>query len=236
MEVMASEKFWQKYKWTFNGALIMPAIESRTKKRKILTPALRESVAAAITHEEVFGSVITSEELIKLIRTIPCSDWLLFLSKISAALSRKDKYSSKLQLNLSQMVFPPEILAKINVLSESGDKRIPFNSWQISTLAKIALLECEQESAESIEYIEYNEKRDIISKCLLGINDYISYDDFATRFSDERNSRKVESLLQSLIRVYTFQFIENPKHILSRYYDLFLRLPLTPEAISQKTI
>ncbi len=227
---MTSKKFWQQYKWTFDGPLIMPVVESRPIKGEIRTPALRNSVAAAITHEEIFGSVITPKELINLIRTIPCSDWLLFLSKIACALSRKDKYSSKLQLNLAQMVFPPEILHKIYMLSNSGDKRILFNIWQITTLAKLALLESEQKSSEGIEL---SDKRDIFSRCLLGINDYISSQDFDARYFDERDVNQ-DILLESLIRIYTFQFNENPKHILSRYYDLFFRLPLTEEAMSHQ--
>ena len=218
---MRNKQFWKRYRWiSFKNLLIPAPMMPRTKRISI--PVLQETTAIAITHQEVFGSVASPEDLTKLVKSISYPNWLLFLSKLAAAFAIR--HSFDLQLELMQMVFPQSILDKILQLARTDDKLIPFNSWQIATLAKMALLESSEKESNPTEPIQ---RQEIISRCLLGVNDYISYEDFDARLAD-----KSYPLLESLLRVYCFQHSENPKHVLSRSYDLFLKLPLTPQAQS----
>ncbi len=219
---MGNKEFWKRYRWVSVGNLLIPAVRITPKTRRISTPVLQESTAIAITHEEVFGSAVSPEDLVKLVKSISYPNWLLFLSKLAAAFAVR--HTMDLQSDLTQMVFPHSILNKIVQLSKTGDTLIPFTSWQIATLAKMALLESPNTETNPIDPIQ---RKEIISRCLLGINDYISYEDFSARFAN-----KPYPLLESLIRIYCFQHAEDPKHVISRYFDLFINLPLTPQAKS----
>ncbi len=219
---MGNKEIWKRYRWVSVDNLLIPAVRITPKTRRISTPILQETTAIAITHKEVFGSAVSPEDLVKLVKSISYPNWLLFLSKLAAAFAVK--HTMDLQSDLMRMVFPQSILNKVIQLSKTGDKLIPFNSWQIVTLAKMALLESPDKETNPTDAIQ---RKEIISRCLLGINDYISYEDFGARFAN-----KPSPLLESLIRTNCFQHAENPKHVISRYYDLFLKLPLTPQAQS----
>lgn len=219
---MGNKEFWKRYRWVSAGDFLIPAVRITPKTRRISTPVLQESTAIAITHEEVFGSAVSPEDLVKLVKSISYPNWLLFLSKLAAAFAVR--HTMDLQSDLMRMVFPQSILDKVVQLSKTGDILIPFNSWQIATLAKVALLESPNKETNPIDAIQ---RKEIISRCLLGINDYISYEDFGARFANKRYP-----LLESLIRIYCFQHVENPKHVISRYFDLFINLPLTPQSKS----
>lgn len=226
---MSKERFWQSYQWNFNNFLFIPTARKISKNRSVLKKVLQDTMGTSITHEAVFGNAISAEDLFKLVRSISCTNWLLFLSKISAFFSNKNKYTPELQTNLAKMIFPDELIGKIEELTKGDYNGISLNIWQIATLAKMALLESELQTEDPNELIN---NREIIAKCLLGINDYISYVDFNSRFS--KSDEIYYPLLESLIRVYSFQLSENPKNVLSRYYDLFIKLPSTPQAASIK--
>ena len=226
---MSADNLLNKYHWTFAGQLFIPYVQPYQKEEGIISRTLRETTAAGITHEEIFGTIISLEELINLVREIPYIDWLLFLSKISTALLREDKYDTKLQLHMSNMVFSDETLHTIITSIKEEENHIPFNIWQVCALAKIVLLE----SYNDVEdIIDPNRKKHVLSKSLLGINDYLSFEDFESRTSKSIDETKRISLIESLLRLYTFQFVEFPKHLIPRYHEIFFNIPLSPEALS----
>ncbi|MFC2056013.1 hypothetical protein ACFLTO_00355 [Chloroflexota bacterium] len=222
---MSKEEFWRSYNWRFNDFLYVPGFQHAPEPTNVDT-ILQNTTGTAITHEEIFGRVITQEELFELVGSISCTNWLLFFSKIATALSDKNRLGSEFQYNLARMVFPDDLIDKVGELTGGDFNGIPINIWQIITLAKIALLESELTAENSNEL---GENRELVAHCLLGINDYIGSRDFDSRYGETADD-KYHELLEALIRQISCQISEAPKNVLSRYYEILLKLPSSPQS------
>lgn len=150
-----------------------------------------------------------------------------YFSLKSSAFSDNKSYSSERQINLTRMIFPKEMIGRIEKLTKGDYNGVPLNNWQIALIAKIALLESDPQSKESTKIINQS----TLAKCLLGINDYISNTDFKSGVP--QSGKEYRPLLESLIRVGSFQLSENPKNVLSRYYDLLIKLPSMSETVTR---
>jgi len=225
---MEPKNFWQAFRWQSNGFLFLPTQPRIPERRTLLRKVLHDTTGVAITHKEIFGKDITPDELTQLIKSISCTTWLLILAKISSAFVNSKSHAPELQTSLARMIFPKDILGKIEKLTKGDYNGVPLNNWQIAMIAKIALLESELQTQEPNGLIDQR----AIGRCLLGVNDYISSTDFKS--GPPHSGKEYQPLLESIIRVLSFQLSENPKHVLSRYYDLLIKLPSTPQATSIK--
>lgn len=224
---MNKEEFWRLYNWRFNDFIFVPGSRHAPEPGNVET-ILQNTTGTAVTHEEIFGSAITSEELFELVRSKSCTNWLLFFSKIASALSDKNRLGREFQYNLAKMVFPDNLIDKVAKLTGGDFNGIPINIWQITTLTKIALLESELTVETSNEL---GENRDIVAKCLLGVNDYIGSRSFDARYKESADD-KYHPLLEALIRQISSQISESPKNVLSRYFELLLKLPSSSQSAS----
>lgn len=214
-------------RWRFNGRFFIPN-DMRVRTRREITQALiNETIGVVVTHEDVFGERMAADRLQDLISTISYSSWCLLLSRIAAILASRGKHNMETQIQLAQMIFDQETLERIDSINESSNK-ITFTDWQIANLVKIALLKSSQNPITSDEL---SANKEPIGLCLLGINDYFGSRSLTDTYSRVKDT-EVNPLYEALIRTYCSQTGENSRHILARYYDLYFKLPYTPEGMA----
>jgi hypothetical protein len=224
LKLLVSKNTWQNKDWKFNGRFYLPTSVRVQTREEVTQKLMDETIAVAVVHQNVFGEQMSVDRLLELMTTISYSSWILLLSRIAAVLSSRGKHIMKTQIQLAQIIFDEKTLTQIDSISESGNKII-FSDWQIANLVKIALLKCKQLPTSPNEM---GDNKESIGLCLLGINDY-----FGRRTPidapDTEEDTETNPLYEALIRTYCYQFGENPKHLLARFYDLYFKLPSTEE-------
>lgn len=224
LKLLSANSTLKNMRWKFNGRFYLP-VSVRVQTREEVTQKLMdETIGVAVVHQDVFGEQMPVTRLLELMTTISYSSWILLLSRIAAVLSSRGKHIPETQIQLAQRTFDEKTLAKIDSTSRSGNK-IVFSDWQIANLVKLALLKCKQLPTSSDEL---DDNKESIGLCLLGINDYFGRRTLMDA-PDTEEDTEINPFFATLIRTYCSQFGENPKHLLARFYDLYIKLPSTEE-------
>ena len=204
-------------------------------------------IASYITYEEIYGSSISLNEIIDLVRLLPLKYWCLTTST-SVLLLEYHEFEEEFQGVIFNRLFPKKLLKK--QIRTDGGKRVFFHRMQLLALLRLALLYADTEKTKSAEDDEA--RKDITARCLLGISSLIYAKQAAEYGPDFDINSFIKKLtfnfrmpLTRLDQVYLTSFLtayyhgthENLNHLIGRYKDMLLDIPnetgFNPEGVSK---
>jgi len=204
-------------------------------------------IASYITYEEIYGSSISLNEIIDLVRLLPLKYWCLTAST-SVLLLECHEFEEEFQGVIFNRLFPKKLLEK--QIKTDGGKRVFFHRMQLLALLRLALLYADTEKTKSTEDDEA--RKDITARCLLGISSLIYVKQVAEYEPDFDINSFIKKLtfnfrmpLTRLEQVYLMSFLtayyhgthENLNHLIGRYKDMLLDIPnetgFNPEGVSK---
>lgn len=192
-------------------------------------------MASYITYEEVYGSSISLNEIIELVRTLPLKYWCITAST-SVLLLEYHEFEEEYQGMIFNRLFPKELLKK--QIRTDGGKRVFFHRMQLLALLRLALLYADTEKTKSTE--DDKDRREITARCLLGINSLIyekliaesrpdiNIESFKKKLTfnlREQLTRPEQVYLMSFLSVYYHGTHDNLNHLIGRYKDMLLDIP-----------
>lgn len=183
-------------------------------------PAL--PLAVTITAAELFGRKGTEERAVSLSKRIFWKDCVIVASKLGAALETGGANDIALQIRLAREMLKGDMLKQAVTLLRSryqSSERNLFNCWQLLTLVKMALLYGPQDESKCLTG---ESKQLALAECLLNINELIGRGTGADKMDDDNH------IIEAIIRTGAFCNREQPGNLLSRYYELLLKLPSDP--------
>jgi hypothetical protein len=204
-------------------------------------------IASYITYEEIYGSSISLNEIIDLVRLLPLKYWCLTTST-SVLLLEYHEFEEEYQGVILNRLFPKELLKK--QIRTDGGKRVFFHRTQLLALLRLALLYADTEKIKSVEDDEA--RKDITTRCLLGISSLIHEKqaaeygpDFDINLLMKKLTFNFRMQLTRTEQVYLMDFFtvsyhgmhENFNHLIGRYKDMLLDIPndtgFNPEGVSK---
>ncbi len=185
-----------------------------------------------ITYEEIYGSSISLNEIIDLVRSLPLKYWCVIAST-SVLLLEYHEFEDKYQGIIFNHLFPKELLEK--QIPPYGGKRVFFHRMQFLALLRLALLYSDTRKTESVEDDEA--RKNITARCLLGISSLIQgkqvaesrpaihmqlfWNKLTVNLRQQLTSPE-EIYLMSFLSVYYHGMQENLNHLMGRYKDMLL--------------
>jgi len=204
-------------------------------------------IASYITYEEIYGSSISLNEIIDLVRLLPLKYWCLTTST-SVLLLEYHEFEEEFQGVIFNRLFPKKLLKK--QIRTDGGKRVFFHRMQLLALLRLALLYADTEKTKSAEDDEA--RKDITARCLLGISSLIHAKQAAEYGPDfdinlfmkkltfnfrMQLTRPEQVYLMSFLTAYYHGMHENLNHLVGRYKDMLLDIPnetgFNPEGVSK---
>jgi len=204
-------------------------------------------IRSYITYEEVYGSSISLNEIIDLVRSLPLKYWCVTAST-SVLILEYHEFEEEYQGMIFNHLFPEELL-KTQIKTDDG-KRVFFHRMQLLALLRLALLYAGTEKTKSVE--DGEARKDITARCLLGISSLI-YEKQAAEYGPDFDinlfikkltfnfrmqlTRPEQVYLMGLLTVYHHGMHENLNHLIGRYKDMLLDIPndtgFNPEGVSK---
>jgi len=187
--------------------------------------------ATTLSHSEIFSSPGTRKELISQVKQLPYAQCILLSSKQASFLEKRGWFDTEAQLGLAKNLFDRESFKKVQGLMRSNTgqlgKRTLFHDWQLRFLVKASLIYGSPMRAR-LENEQKLLRR--YGRCLLIINDLMIEDRPEEGYETPGDLRS--GIQEALIRQVAAHRVENPKHLLARYFILFLRIASDPEILN----
>ena len=204
-------------------------------------------IGSYITYEEIYGSSVSLNEIIDLVRSLPLKYWCLTAST-SVLLLEYHEFEEEYQGVIFNRLFPKELLKK--QIKIDGGKRVFFHRMQLLALLRLALLYSDTGKTDSVEDDEA--RKNITARCLLGISSLIHEKQVAesspainmqlfwnklTVNLRQQLTSPEKVYLMSFLSVYYHGMQENLNHLIGRYKDMLLDIPsdphFNPEGVSK---
>ncbi len=192
-------------------------------------------MASYIKYDEIYGSSISLNEIIELIRSLPQKYWCITAST-SILVLEYHEFEDKYQSMIFNRLFPQELLKK--QIKIEGGKRVFFHRMQLLALLRLALLYSDTGKTDSVEDDEA--RKNITARCLLGISSLIYekqveesrpainmqlfWNKLTVNLSQQLTSQE-KVYLMSFLSVYYHGMQENLNHLIGRYKDMLLDIP-----------
>ncbi len=204
-------------------------------------------IGSYITYEEIYGSSVSLNEIIDLVRSLPLKYWCLTAST-SVLLLEYHEFEEEYQGVIFNRLFPKELLKK--QIKIDGGKRVFFHRMQLLALLRLALLYSDTGKTDSVE--DNEARKNITARCLLGISSLIHEKQVAEYRSDinmqlfwnkltvnlrQQLTSPEKVYLMSFLSVYYHGMHDNFNHLIGRYKDMLLDIPkdtdFNPEGVSK---
>ncbi len=190
---------------------------------------------AFLTFEEVYGTAISYDEIVRLIESLPTLYWIRMASMGSIFMDHFQNDYDK-QPILFHALCPSDLLSRSMQLKTSGQRYL-FHRMQFLALFRIALL---HSLPSSISLPTEDERREVTARCLLALSSLLHK---SAPAEEERefdigslvkklsfNSRKTltnaeKIFLMNLVHIYYNHLGESMSSVLGRYKDMLFDIP-----------